>query len=121
MWQVGVLDITSSKGLLNSVFLANGKNLYLQTPSAKDRNEGGEFILKNHSGSYKEKGENVVMKHNANLSVSECCYIGILRPVTYQSCMKFLAIWLRQSIRQVHTVLDTTTIWHMVHSTMCSM
>ena len=89
LWSQGVLGMMTSTSLLNTVFFLNGKMLCLRGGREHrdlkiaqfifDCDEVGDYVQyseqgsKNRSGSFKDKGENKIVKHYAQ----ERCYVRI--------------------------------------------
>ena len=92
-WSKGALGVHSPTALLLSVFL-NGKALCLRGREHKTlkisqfrfhSDEGGDYVVyqengsKNRSGSYKDRAENKIIKHYADLTLQEKCYVHVLK------------------------------------------
>ena len=94
LWSQGVLGMMTPTSLLNTVFFLNGKMLCLRGGREHrdlkiaqfifDCDEGGDYVQysehgsKNRSGSYKDKGENKIVKHYAQVN-DERCYVRHLQ------------------------------------------
>ena len=94
LWSQGSLGVTSPTALLNAVFFMNGKILCLRGREHKTLkvsqftfgiDEGGEYVVytesgsKNRSGSYKDNGDNKVVKHYGDPGLGERCYFFVLK------------------------------------------
>ena len=106
LWQNEMLGYVTLTSLLNAVFFNNGKVLMLRGGTEHwqlklsqfkfgEELRHGELVRycencsKNYSGSYREKGENKVVKQYADVSLGERCYYYMIKfyvskfPVSY--------------------------------------
>ena len=97
LWERGILGTNTPRSLFNAVFFMNGKVLCLRggrehkkISQFKFGFEGGKEFLeytengsKNRSGSYKDKSGNKIVKHFAESSLGEKCYVSLVK--TYLS------------------------------------
>ena len=95
LWNKGLLGTDSPRALFNAVFFMNGKVLCLRGGREHKAlkmaqfsfgHEGGRELVvyaehgsKNRSGSYKDKSENKIVKHFADPSLNERCYVSLLK------------------------------------------
>ena len=95
LWSQGVMGTKTPKSLFNAVSLMNGKILCLRGGREhKDlkvaqltfgEDSGGEFVVytengsKNRSGSYKNSGDNKIVKQYAVPELGEKCYVYLLK------------------------------------------
>ena len=96
LWTTGVLGVDNPQALLNAMFFMNGKVLCLRGGREHKALKISQFTFhsdgeleyviyiengsKNRSGSYKEKADsNKVIKHFANPSLGNRCYVTLLK------------------------------------------